>query len=299
MIGKLQEADHYWNETGAHLIAAASSWNGANECLPVVIVGVRVFGQETLLYRNLQAGFSSRVERQCSKQLFPTWEYPPRVFNDTVLKTQPLQEQLLSGWQPDPGLSGIGEGGQEVVVIVKLHRCGPSFTQGPFHSYQQGGPWSGCGVSIATFSALDFYSRAWVSHHWEAGTTEPWKHSSCSVNFGWVNWASKNSWGWVSSPGLAFCRRLSWPQAAMFLICSVFRVSGAYPLTHISEWVLHTNGLAFEVWRKPFTFLGCWKTAQNPEQGWLTKTVQPSTCKLQWLMSQERKTQHCCPLVRS
>lgn len=80
------------------------------------------------------------------------------MFNDTVLKTQPLQEQLLSGWQPDPGLSGTGEGGREVVVIVKLHRCGPSFTQGPFHSYQQGGPWSGCGVSIATFSALDCYS---------------------------------------------------------------------------------------------------------------------------------------------
>lgn len=140
MIGKLQEADHYWNETGAHLIAAASSWNGANECLPVVIVGVRVFGQETLLYRNLQAGFSSRVERQCSKQLFPTWESPPRVFNDTVLKTQPLQEQLLSGWQPDPGLSGIGEGGQEVVVIVKLHRCGPSFTQGSLPLLPARGP---------------------------------------------------------------------------------------------------------------------------------------------------------------
>lgn len=39
--------------------------------------------------------WASRVERQCPKQLFPTWESPPHVFNDTVLKTQPLQEQLL------------------------------------------------------------------------------------------------------------------------------------------------------------------------------------------------------------
>ena len=97
--------------------------------------------------------WASRVERQSSEQLFPTWESPPRVFNDTVLKTPPLQEQLLqqsfkagpllSGWQPDPGLSGTGEGGQGVVVIVKLNRCGPYFTQGPFHSFQERGPWSG------------------------------------------------------------------------------------------------------------------------------------------------------------
>lgn len=46
MIGKLQEDDHYWNETGTHLIAGTSSWNEANECLPVFIIAGRFFSQK-------------------------------------------------------------------------------------------------------------------------------------------------------------------------------------------------------------------------------------------------------------
>lgn len=45
MIGNLQEDDHYCNETGTRLIAATSSWDAANECLPVFIVVVGVPGR--------------------------------------------------------------------------------------------------------------------------------------------------------------------------------------------------------------------------------------------------------------
>lgn len=63
----------------------------------------------------------------CLMTLFERHNCAEGAITPAVLKGGPL----LSGWQPEPGLPGMGEGGQEVVVTITLCHCGPSFMQCP------------------------------------------------------------------------------------------------------------------------------------------------------------------------
>lgn len=108
-----------------------------------------------------------------------------------MLKEQLLQQSLKADHRSLAGsLSQVSLEWGKVArrLLSQLHfvTVAPPSCSVPFHFYQEGEPGTGWRVSIATLPALDCCPWVWVSHHWEAGTTEPWKHSSCLVNFGWV-----------------------------------------------------------------------------------------------------------------